>query len=101
MGLLAVLVTAVPDMRGLHGFRWSEVELMEPAERQAPQETAAPLARALEDAEEFFGNDAPDARIRSVRLALSDGAELRRCADPLAASPRHGCAHPPTGPPTV
>ena len=101
MGLLAVLVTGVPDMRGLHGFRLGEVELMEPAERQAPQETAAPLARASEDAEEFFGNDAPDARIRNVRLSLSDGAPLRGCAVLRAASGRHGCANPPTGPPTV
>lgn len=101
LALLATLFSAVPDVRGLHGFRVGEVELLEPAERQQTQESASPLARTAEEVEEFFGDGGPDARIRGVRLALSDGAHLRRCAQSWSPTWRSGCAHPPTGPPAV
>ncbi|MFN3889025.1 MAG: hypothetical protein ACK4MV_01415 [Beijerinckiaceae bacterium] len=101
VAVLATLLSAVPEMRGLQGLRVGEIELFEPAERPQTQEAGALAARATEDAEEFFGNDAPDARIRGVRLALLDGADLRGCADSWFAPKRPGCAHPPTGPPTV
>lgn len=101
LALFAMLFTSVPDLRGLHGFRIGEVELLEPAERQQTQESASPVARTFEDLEEFFGDGGPDARIRAVILALSDGAQLRRCAQSWSPTWRSGCAHPPTGPPAV
>jgi hypothetical protein len=101
VALLATLVSAVPDLRGIHGFKVAEIELFEPAERQATQETAAPLLRTSEDVEEFFGDGAPDARIRAMRLALSTGEHLRRCSESWSPFKRHVCANPPTGPPAV
>ena len=71
-------------MKGLHGFRITEIELVGPIEKQATQESAAATHRILEDIEESFGKGAPDTQIRGFRLALSDGAHLRQCAkEPL------------------
>jgi hypothetical protein len=99
--LFATLLSAVPDLRGLHGLRFGEVELAGPAERQQTQESSLFLSRTIEDAEEFFGNDSPDAHIRGVRLFLSQDSNLRRCANSWSPARRSGCAHPATGPPTA
>lgn len=101
VALLAMLVSAVPDLRGVHGYRSGEIALLEPAESQEARETAAPQARTTEDIEEFLGNDAPGARTSGFILALSDEDHLRRCAPSWTPARRHSCAHPPTGPPTV
>ncbi len=101
VALLTTLACAVPDLRGVHGYRIGEVEILGPAERQTTQESVAPIARTIEEVEEFFGDSGPDARIRGVRLALPDGSQLRRCAQSWTHSRRLGCAHPPTGPPTA
>jgi hypothetical protein len=100
LALLATLVSAVPDLRGLHGFR-GEIALLEPIEKQDAQESVAPQARTTEDIEEFLGNDAPAAHIRGFRLALSDSAQLPRCSQSSTPGRRHICAHPPTGPPAA
>ena len=101
MALIAILAAGLPDLRGLHGLRLSEIELFEPAERAPVEESASPLARTSEDAEEFFSDGAPDARIKGVRLALSNSAHLRRCANSVALTKRQDCAHLPTGPPAA
>ncbi|MBX9758096.1 MAG: hypothetical protein K2Y29_04910 [Beijerinckiaceae bacterium] len=99
VALLAMLVSAVPDLRGVAGYRSGEIALLEPLEKQEARESVAPQTRAIEDVEEFLGHDAPGARSAGFDLALSDGAHLRRCAQSWTPSRRHSCAHPPTGPP--
>ena len=101
LALFATLLSAVPEMKGLHGFKIAEIELLEPIEKQATEESAAPKHRISEDIEESVVNGAPDARIRGFSLALSDGAHLRRCAESWTPLKRTAYAHPPTGPPAV
>jgi hypothetical protein len=101
VALIATLLSAVPDLRGLQGFRFGEVELAGPAERQHTQESSLLLSRTIEDAEEFFGNDEPDAHIRGVRLSLAQDLKLRGSAASWSPPRLSGCAHPATGPPTA
>ncbi|MDP2357095.1 MAG: hypothetical protein Q8M31_13685 [Beijerinckiaceae bacterium] len=101
VALLTTLACAIPDLRGVHGYRSGEVAIFEPAERQVTQENATLIARTLEDAEEFFGDGAPAGRIKGVRLALTDGSYLLRGAQSWTQSRRLACAHLPTGPPTA
>lgn len=101
LALFTTLVCAAPDLRGLQGFRFGEFETVQPAERQLKHESAALMARALEDVEEFFGDGSPDARIRADKLALQDGSLLRPAAHAGVQLRRHSCAHPSTGPPVA
>lgn len=101
VALLAMLVSAVPDLRGVTGYRSGEIALLEPLEKQEARESVAPQARAIEDIEEFLGDNTPGSRSAGFDLALSDGAHLRQCAPSWTPLRRHACAHPPTGPPAA
>ena len=101
LALLATLLSVVPEMRGLNGFKIAEIELLEPVEKQETQESFAPKLRISENIEDSVVSGAPDALIRGLSLALSDSAHLRRCAESWTPSKRTAGAHPPTGPPAV
>lgn len=99
--LLALFGSAIADLRGPYGFGTSEIGLVGPAQSHETNEKFTALARASEEAEEYFGDDASDRR-GDRHNRRSAGAQTGVTPAGLWLAPaRGGRAHPPTGPPAV
>ena len=101
IALLALLGSAVVDLRGFYGSGIAEIGLVSPAQSHEAHEKFASITRALEETEEYFSNDAPYGRSGRGWSASADAGLRAPAAAAWRPPTRCLCAHPPTGPPSA